>query len=38
MRELLDLYPYLVWSSTGLGVLAVVYLLLLRVVRDRRHR
>lgn len=31
-------YPYLLWSGTALGVLAVVYLLLLRIVRDRRSR
>lgn len=31
-------YPYLVFASTALGVLAVVYLLLLRIVRDRRSR
>jgi len=31
-------YPYLVYASTALGFLAVVYLLLLRVVRDRRSR
>ncbi len=31
-------YPYLVFASTALGTVAVVYLLVLRVVRDRRGR
>lgn len=31
-------YPYLVFASTGLGAVGVVYLVLLRVVRDRRSR
>lgn len=31
-------YPYLVYASTALGVVAVLYLLVLRVVRDRRSR
>lgn len=32
------LYPYVVLASTAVGVLAVVYLLMLRIVRDRRSR
>lgn len=31
-------YPYLVFASTAVGVLAVLYLVALRVVRDRRSR
>ncbi len=32
------LYPYLVYASTAVGVVAVIYLLVLRIVRDRRSR
>ena len=38
MIDLARLYPLLVWSGTALGVLAAVYLLVLRIVRDRRSR
>lgn len=31
-------YPYLVFASTALGVVAAAYLLVLRIVRDRRSR
>lgn len=36
--SLARLYPYLVFASTALGVVAALYLLVLRVVRDRRSR
>ncbi len=31
-------YPYLVFASTAVGVVAALYLVLLRIVRDRRSR
>lgn len=36
--DLARYYPYFVAASTAVGFVTVVYLLLLRVVRDRRSR
>ncbi len=36
--DLARYYPYLVYASTALGLIAVMYLLVLRVSRNRRGR